>query len=286
MKNPLLIDPTRTVSLRKQLMRALSVRFRKLRAEVQDFLVTKDALDLKDDGRFALHAREKEYQFSTDPQKLEAFNAWFAEQVAAGVFIVDPGTPADQPWLTQYVLSAFKRGLISAYLSSKVAGILGPDALTQAQFLRSSFLTPELMSKVRLLATRTFTDLKGVTDEMGTQLSRILAQGLIDGSAPLVIAKEMSQKIQGLTVQRAFTVARTEIIRSHAEGQLEGFRRLGIEDVGLMAEWSTAGDDRVCPECAAHQGKKYKLDEASGLIPLHPNCRCAWIPYVPDNKRK
>lgn len=42
----------------------------------------------------------------------------------------------------------------------------------------------------------------------------------------------------------------------------------------------TAGDDRVCDDCdqIAAQGP-YDLEEAQGLIPSHPNCRCAFVPY-------
>ena len=42
----------------------------------------------------------------------------------------------------------------------------------------------------------------------------------------------------------------------------------------------TAGDDRVCQDCEdiAADGP-YELDEARALIPAHPNCRCAFIPF-------
>jgi len=42
----------------------------------------------------------------------------------------------------------------------------------------------------------------------------------------------------------------------------------------------TAGDDRVCSDCEdiAADGP-YELDEARDLIPAHPNCRCAFIPF-------
>ena len=51
-----------------------------------------------------------------------------------------------------------------------------------------------------------------------------------------------------------------------------------------MAEWSTAGDDRVCPLCGPLEGSVMTVKEARGLLPRHPNCRCAWIPA--DKKRK
>ena len=42
----------------------------------------------------------------------------------------------------------------------------------------------------------------------------------------------------------------------------------------------TAGDDKVCQDCEdiAADGP-YDLDQAKGLIPAHPNCRCAFIPW-------
>ena len=45
-----------------------------------------------------------------------------------------------------------------------------------------------------------------------------------------------------------------------------------------MAEWTTAGDERVCPECGGWEGIKMTIEEARGMIPLHPNCRCDWLP--------
>jgi len=42
----------------------------------------------------------------------------------------------------------------------------------------------------------------------------------------------------------------------------------------------TAGDDRVCDDCndIAEDGP-YEIEEARDLIPAHPNCRCAFVPF-------
>lgn len=45
---------------------------------------------------------------------------------------------------------------------------------------------------------------------------------------------------------------------------------------GLAAEFTTQGDDKVCPECELLAGEEYTVDEARGVIPVHPNCRCTW----------
>jgi len=94
----------------------------------------------------------------------------------------------------------------------------------------------------------------------------------------MTIAREMNRTIDKMTRSRARVLARTEIIHAHAEGQLDSFEDLGVEEVGVEAEWSTAGDMHVCPVCSSLQGVVMSVAKARGLIPRHPQCRCAWIP--------
>jgi len=283
--NPLRVDPTRTSTLRRRFMTEVRKRFRKIIAQLRDFIVEKDALALRERKTLLTMALEREFEFRTDAGKLEAFNDWLQTQIEAELISPVPGGRADQPWTIEFIESAYKKGQLNSYLSSKQSQLfedLGVGEMSQEEFLRSAFIVPEARSKVQLLATRTLEDLKGVSRTMATRMSRILSQGLIDGSGPEVIAKEMTAQIKSLTKARALTIARTEIINAHSEGQLDAFEKLGVEDVGVRAEWSTALDDRVCPECEKNEGTVFTIDEARGLIPLHPNCRCAWIPFVPD----
>lgn len=286
-------DPTRTTSIQLALMREIKKAFKNLQKDVKDFLVEQDALGLIDRPQNTFsgllgNVEKRAYQFLTDDKKVEAFNSWFAQQVQANVLSPDPGGRLDTPWVTEYVESSYKRGMVNSYLSSKQGRLAGAGVGegTQEEFLRSSFAAPEAMSKVKLLGTRAFGSLKGVTDAMATQMNRILAQGIADGSGADTIAREMLDSIGSLTQSRALTIARTEIINAHAEGQLDAFTKLGVEELGVKAEWSTAGDDRVCPECAELEGKIFTMDEARGMIPLHPNCRCAWIPAAPDEEKE
>jgi SPP1 gp7 family putative phage head morphogenesis protein len=148
---------------------------------------------------------------------------------------------------------------------------------TKEQFLRSSFAQPIATDKLKILASRSFDELDNVTTDMETSLSRILTDGLAQGKSPLELSGELEDQV-GFSSDRARTVARTEIIRAHAEGQLMALRNLGIEQVGVAVEWSTTGDEKVCPKCQPLEGIVLTIDEAEGLLPRHPNCRCAWIP--------
>lgn len=49
-----------------------------------------------------------------------------------------------------------------------------------------------------------------------------------------------------------------------------------------LVGWATAGDDYVCPECEALEDQVFTLQTARGMLPLHPNCRCALYPLEED----
>lgn len=208
----------------------------------------------------------RQYEFLQDADKLTAFNEWLKTRMEASW---------QGPWIGKYIESAYKRGLLNSYLAAKkgelaiVTDVVG--AQNQAQFLRTAFGQPERVSKVRLLATRSFEQMKGVTAQMGSDMNRILAQGMIDGKGVVSVAKEMTQSIDGLTNKRAMAIARSETVAAHASGQLDAFEDLGVDELGVKAEWSTAGAG-VCPECSDMEGKTFTTEEASGMIPLHPNC--------------
>jgi SPP1 gp7 family putative phage head morphogenesis protein len=263
--------------LRRAFMADMKRRFAKLRREVVKFFMETDALGMKERKPlvFMAQPQPREHQFLTDAAKLTAFNNWLKQQIEIGVFSVAPGTPLGQPWTATYIESAYKRGQINAFMASR-AGSLAEQAGIGEQslevFLRTAFGQPEMMSKVQLLATRAFEQLKGVTASMAADMNRILAQGMIDGRGVLPIAREMARTIDGLTFKRALMIARSELISAHAEGQLDSFVRLGVEELGLRAELSTVGDDRVCDICAPLDGKIYTIEEARGVIPLHVNC--------------
>jgi SPP1 gp7 family putative phage head morphogenesis protein len=155
-----------------------------------------------------------------------------------------------------------------------------PDwyAGTREEFLRSSFGRPVSVERVAQLTSRVYSDLKGVTDAMSTVMQRTLMDGMIQGKSPRDVAKDLNKSVDGIGITRARTIARTETIRAHADGQLDALKQLGVEEVGVMVEWSTAGDDLVCPLCADLNGIVMKINEAYAIIPRHPNCRCSWIP--------
>ncbi len=267
--------------LRRRVERSLRVRFAALKREITELIVTEDALALKDEPtlgeKLTQNATNRRWQFIRSDQKISSFRDWLQGQMDARILTLDANGSA---WTAQYVKSAYKQGLMNAFMATK-KGVLAtnPDfyAGTMAEFLRSSFGGSVALEKLELLATRTYEGLRGVTSQMSVGMSRVLASGIADGKNPYTIGKELNDEV-GLALSRAIRVARTEIMHAHAEGQLDSYEKLGVQELGLLAEWSTAGDDRVCPLCKPMEGGIFTVKEARGMIPRHPNCRCTWIP--------
>jgi SPP1 gp7 family putative phage head morphogenesis protein len=274
-------DPTRTVMLRRAMLQDMARRFAKVRAAVYKLVAIDDAFGLRNKDLFTANAAtlvvNDRWQFLTDKGKVEAFQGWLKTLVDTELLSTGNN---EAPWTDKYVASAYKQGLKRGYIESK-PHLRRPSNITEgtvAQFLDDSFGSSESIKKLELLGTRAFTNLKGVSAAMDQQLSNVLVQGLAEGKAPGAIAKMMTDQIDGLSRGRAATIARTEIIHAHAEGQLDGFAEAGLNEVIVMAEWATAEDAKVCSRCAPLQGVIFTIEEARGLLPRHPNCRCAWLP--------
>lgn len=275
-------DPTRTTMLRAQYMADMARRFAVIRRIVYHAIYTQDVLGLRPAVNPFISVNQlpekQAWRFQTDSQKVESFNKWFKEQVDEQILQVDV---KGNPWTAKYVDSAYRKGSVRAYVDTHKEDLAeSPDFYkgSKSQFLQTAFAHPERVSKLKFLGTRSYDELKGISSELSKQMSRVLADGIAHGLGAEAVARNMTNTINGIERTRARTLARTELIAAHAEGQLDSFEDLGVKELGVLVEWATAGDDRVCPQCAEMNEAVMTVDEARGMIPFHPNCRCAWIP--------
>lgn len=277
--NPLRLDPTRTVTLRRAFASKLKQKFARLRYEIVKLVVEEDAFGLRPAAKNPLVGNTR-WRFQSDPEKVKAFQEWLRAQIAARL-----RSQSEQELWKRYVEAGFRKGAARAFDDAKRVERLKAAreekldfyAGSKEQFLRDSFHRPVAIEKVQLLAGRSFDDLENVTTDMSTRLTRSLMDGLVRGQSPRDIAHVLAEDVN-ISSSRASTIARTEIVRAHAEGQLTALENLGVEEVGVAVEWSTAGDDAVCRLCQPLEGVVLRIDEARGMLPRHPNCRCAWIP--------
>jgi SPP1 gp7 family putative phage head morphogenesis protein len=287
-RNPLRIDPTRTITLRTRAAAVMRRRFMAVGAAVRAVVGAADGLGLAPRPGPVLHADTGDdaaaaagWRFMSDAGKVAAFMEWLKGQIDAK--ILEPTDDVANHWLVEFVRPAYRKGVLRAYADTLPAATAPNKSFYEggrAAFLQTAFNSPVAVSKLRLVYTRAYEQLQGITADMAGQLSRVITNGVARGTHPYDVAKDITDAIAGISRRRAEVLARTEIIYAHAEGQLDSMTALGLEDVQLMAEWSTAGDDRVCPLCDEHEGEIIPIAEAHGMIPLHPNCRCSWLPVA------
>jgi len=204
----------------------------------------------------------------------------------------------------------FKPAVINIMAKSgdKALEIAGVEASFDVLRVESVAITEKICSTL----------VREVTDETKKAISGIIKIGIKDGKSMGQVAKEI-RPLVGLTTKqtmavvhynerlienrpewsikqinnsvaayerkmhrmRADTIARTETARAQSEGTLQGYGQSGVVK---RVEWVVSAD--CCSDCASMSGKTFTLNEASGMQPRHPKCRCCWVVAIPRAEKK
>jgi hypothetical protein len=269
-------DPTGTHRMRSALMTELRRRWVQLRVAAQGFLVSQDHLGL---GQGPPPVGS--LQLGQAPhQKLDYLASWLSNATAA--IVVGHGGH----WVAPAVGAAYQKGRQDA---ARHLGLPAPP--------------PPALDRAPTLARLAAHALVGIGDEVHKQVVREVGQVINHGGSPRQAQGALSDRVQHVGMVRSEALANTVLVSAHAYGSLDTYQAAGVTHVALRAEVNrarpthdartprapvqrtlvaiqTAGDDLVCQECQdLENDNPYRLQEALGLIPAHPNCRCAWVPW-------
>ena len=262
------VDPTRTKTLRRRYAQRLRGGFADINTEIRDGVRERDIFGLENEA-LADPLDGRKFRFKTDDDKVEQFRSWLQRAQREEVLEI---ISRDN---NEFIRSGYGRGIKHADARLREQGVEVPQ-----EDLEAVFRKPVHRDKLQLLYTRNFQALEGITDAVDKEVSRVLTQGLAEGVNPREAARRITDRVDKIGKTRATTLARTEIINAHSEATLDRFERMDVDEVGVKAEWQTAGDSRVCPICASLEGSTFTIDEARGKLPAHPRCRCAFLPVV------
>ncbi|MDD3631052.1 MAG: minor capsid protein, partial [Bacteroidales bacterium] len=220
---------------------------------------------------------------------IDWLNSLIAEDLLRLGVMADVGD-VNEFWGNVYIFESYKRGVQDIRFDLRQQGIYDFKDFDAVMH------TPVHLERVAQMFLRNYENLKGITSDMSKQLANALSEGFINGLSPRDIAKNLVELIEkgkmadisikdklGRTIstkRRASLLARTECIAAHINGAVEECLRMGYEKGQIFAEFIAGYDDRVCDECARLHMEVFTLEEIRNMIPMHPQCRCTFVPIV------
>ena len=267
-------DPTGTAGLRRAFLAEGNRRLARVRSLTHSILVEHDLMQTRKDP-FA--------QFLPHPgNRLAAFADWFEHTVNEQLLGMN--------WWGRFLQRGYDSGLAA-----------GGELVRESSSASPSRQLPAVYSELSR------PELAGIAAALVQQVTRQAGLAGITRQKPQLIYRQVLTAIKKVGQTRIKAFVNYITVQLHNAARLEQFRAAGVEKVGIIPERLvnprpsrflkhdhaiihdkasgdfvnvlTAGDERVCIICQdiSEEGP-YTLDEAQGLIPAHPNCRCAFVP--------
>lgn len=177
----------------------------------------------------------------------------------------------------EYLGESFKNG--TEKLTNKDGETIKFDAEEDEQAIR--VLTEEQQNHLQNMKTQT----KEVIDNT-------IAKGLKKGKPVEKIAKDIKDQTRKTSQGKALRIARSEVVKSHAVGQVQTMKQAGVETYNFIISPDYTGKDGKtypCKLCRKLQGstgreKIYDVNKAGQsqenplpVINSHPNCNCTVV---------
>ena len=277
-------DASNTHGLQKALLRDFQRRLRDVRGGIRGTIIDNDALELSTN----IDAEEA-YDFPRTQAKAQAFmrdiRSWLRQKLL-GKNTSEAQVRGGDWWLVEYLQEAYQVGASTGEGRLMQAG-LGIEASGVETLLQRPIAQQQLAD----LYARAFENLKGVTEDAARQLRETLTAGVAEGLNPRDMAAALSEQLDSIERARLATIARTEVMQSHADAAIDVYRQ---HDTDVVAHTSrlTAKDTSVCAFCRALGDIPFTLAEFQTVtvswggqprrigVPAHANGRCSPMPEV------
>lgn len=115
---------------------------------------------------------------------------------------------------------------------------------------------------------------RGIRAEGAQAAEDALVQGIVLGYNPRKIAP-MIRNALGVQLNRALTIARTEVMRAQRVAAAESYK--ANADVLKGWRWEAALTGNTCPVCISMHGSIHPVEEQ---MESHINCRCCSVPVT------
>lgn len=133
--------------------------------------------------------------------------------------------------------------------------------------------------QARAIASQNWTGVKfsdriwGNANDFNMRVMNDIEEMVIGGRSPDKLKKKLIEDFS-IKFHEADRLIRTEASHVYNSAALQSYIDAGCAEVDFLAE------SDCCDLCEPYSGKRYPVDDAP-VIPVHPNCRCTYLPVVP-----
>lgn len=158
----------------------------------------------------------------------------------------------------------------------------GANKLAYGSLNLNPIITSNDLVAIEILKRHTFDLVDNLITDINKNIKEVIWRGVkdkldIDDIVNKLVKIGLEPTGRFTPITRAEMIAVTEISRIVNTAKLQCYKDNGITEVNIV----TAHDSRVCPICLENErNNPYKFDEAIGMIPTHPRCRCVYEPVL------
>ena len=236
------------------------------------------------------------YEYQLDAQRYNSINLFLQQLLYDDLLDNQQGVFTNRWWLNANLTSAYTDGASDALQSSKniaVAEIVGQEI---SQKVRSTQLeqivfSQGFQSRVALIQSRVFEEMKGLSDNTKVDLANTLARGMAAGQGVKSLTKDVMKRVD-VSHSRSKRIVRTEILNAYrtataAETDVINEDVYGDSEWGMLQLWWSALAATSRPNHVSRHGETFTTQEVREFYSVNANainCLCSQSPVLANKK--
>lgn len=233
------------------------------------------------------------YEYLIDDTRLQQIDRYL-ERLLYGDLLESFGDMPSRWFFKSYLSQSFNQAVnesIQSYQNQADSDVLGEDIARQLLTMSRDEISPQIMQSLGIVYSRTFNNMKGLTDSMKSDLADTLTRGMESGFGIRQITADIKKRV-GVGFSRAQRIARTEILNAFRTTQRAKTKEVNetiFDDSPFVFRqlWFSALAGTSRPNHVARHGSIYTQQEVELFYSERGNsvnCLCSQSPILVDRE--
>tara|TARA_R110000751_G_scaffold91926_2_gene180098 strand:+ start:336 stop:1337 length:1002 start_codon:yes stop_codon:yes gene_type:complete len=290
-KNPK--DPSAQFGNLRNANAKLKKRYKNIKSGVRELIATFDPVMVATN---AMSINKAVYEYQIDSAKFDAIGLYLQRLLNTELLDDNQGDLTRRWWLNANLITAYEDGTADTLQSAKniaVADIVGQEISQQVRGINldTIIMSPQFQSRVGLIQSRVFENMKGLTDSTKADLADTLARGMATGKGIRALTQDVMKRVD-VSQSRANRIARTELLNSYRSAtnqETEALNESVYDDSEwhMIPLWFSALSPTTRKNHASRHGSTYTTQQVKDFYSVDGNainCLCSQSPVLANKK--